>query len=45
LRLAERILLAQMEKSTPELQAEAQSSTERRHWQLEANLLRRLADI
>jgi thiol-disulfide isomerase/thioredoxin len=44
-RLAERILLAQMEKSTPELQAEAQSSTERRHWQLEANLLRRLADI
>lgn len=45
LRLAERILLAQMEKSLPELQAEALSSAERRHWQLEANLLRRLADI
>lgn len=42
LRLAERILLAQMEKSTEELRAEAQGSTERRHWQQEGNLLRRL---
>ncbi|WP_211462572.1 thioredoxin family protein [Collimonas silvisoli] len=45
LRLAERILLAQMSKSAEELRLEAQSSAERRHWQLEGNLLRRLTDI
>jgi thiol-disulfide isomerase/thioredoxin len=43
LRLAERILLAQMSKSAEELRLEAQGSAERRHWQQEANLLRRLA--
>ncbi|HWW05193.1 thioredoxin family protein [Collimonas sp.] len=44
LHLAERILLAQMSKSAEELRLEAQSSAERRHWQLEGNLLRRLTD-
>ncbi|MFC5473661.1 thioredoxin family protein [Paraherbaspirillum soli] len=44
LRLAERIILAQMEKSPSELQAEAASSAERRNWQLEGNLLKRLAE-
>ncbi|AIY41347.1 Thiol-disulfide isomerase [Collimonas arenae] len=44
LRLAERILQAQMAKSTEELQAEAGSSDERRQWQQEGNLLRRLRD-
>ncbi len=45
LHLAERILLAQMEKSAAELQAEAQSTPERRHWQQEGNLLRRLTGV
>lgn len=44
LRLAERILLAQMSKSVEELQSEAQSSEERRLWQQEGNLLRRLTN-
>ncbi|WP_211474028.1 thioredoxin family protein [Collimonas humicola] len=44
LRLAERILLAQMSKSADELQSEAQSSEERRLWQQEGNLLRRLTN-
>jgi len=44
LHLAERILLAQMSKSAEELRLEAHSSAERRHWQLEGNLLRRLTD-
>lgn len=45
LRLAERILQAQMSKSVEELQAEADSSEERRLWQQEGNLLRRLTGI
>ncbi|WP_211441572.1 thioredoxin family protein [Collimonas humicola] len=44
LRLAERILLAQMSKSADELRSEAQSSEERRLWQQEGNLLRRLTN-
>ena len=44
LRLAERILLAQMSKGVEELQSEAQSSEERRLWQQEGNLLRRLTN-
>ncbi|MEO6919267.1 MAG: thioredoxin family protein [Collimonas sp.] len=44
LRLAERILQAQMTRSAEELQAEAHSSDERRRWQQEGNLLRRLTD-
>ncbi|MFJ2988782.1 thioredoxin family protein [Collimonas sp. NPDC087041] len=45
LRLAERVLLAQMAKSPEELLAEAQGSVERRHWQQDGNLLRRLKDV
>lgn len=44
LRLAERILQSQMSKSMQELQAEAESSDERRLWQQEGNLLRRLTN-
>ena len=42
LRLAERIFLAQCEKSPAELAAEANSSEERRNWQTDGNLLLRL---
>ncbi|AMP05500.1 thioredoxin [Collimonas pratensis] len=44
LRLAERILQSQMSKSVEELRAEAESSEERRLWQQEGNLLRRLTN-
>jgi thioredoxin 1 len=44
LRLAERILQSQMSKSVAELRAEAESSEERRLWQQEGNLLRRLTN-
>lgn len=43
-RLAERILQVQMAKSAEELMTEAKSSAERRHWQQEGNLVRRLRD-
>lgn len=42
LRLAERIFLAQYQKSPAELAAEANSSAERRKWQSDGNLLLRL---
>jgi len=42
LRLAERIFLAQHKKSPAELATEANSSTERRMWQSNGNLLLRL---
>ncbi len=41
--LADRLLTAQLEKSTVELQAEAVSSNERRNWQQECNLRQRLS--
>jgi len=44
-RLAERILLSQVEKSDAELQREAISSAERRGWQEECSLLAKTADI
>lgn len=45
LRLAERVLQAQMTKHPDELLAEAHGSGERRHWQQDGNLLRRLTDL
>lgn len=42
LRLTERLMLAQVEKSDAELHAEAGSSTEHKNWQLECNLRQRL---
>jgi hypothetical protein len=44
LRLADRLLRAQLEKSRAELEAEASSSEERRSWQQDCNLRVRLAD-
>lgn len=44
LRVAERLLLAQIEKTAVELQHEANSSTERQRWQTECNLRQRLRD-
>ncbi|MFX5464529.1 hypothetical protein ABTD44_19340, partial [Acinetobacter baumannii] len=44
-RLAERILLAQVDKSDAELQREAASSAERRTWQEDCSLLDKLADV
>lgn len=44
-RLAERILLSQLEKSDAELQREAIGSEERRAWQEQCNLLQKLADV
>lgn len=43
-RLAERLLLAQVEKNDVEIRAEAASSTERRQWQSEYNLRARLSE-
>jgi thioredoxin-like negative regulator of GroEL len=43
-RLAERLLLAQTEKSPAELQAQAQGSAEHRAWQEECNLRQRLRE-
>ena len=44
-RLAERILLAQIDKSDSELQREAISTAERRQWQEQCSLLEKLADV
>jgi thioredoxin-like negative regulator of GroEL len=44
LQLADRLLLAQTEKSEAEMRAEATSSAERRAWQSECNLRVRLAE-
>ena len=44
-RLAERILLAQVDKSDADLQREAASSAERRTWQEDCSLLDKLADV
>jgi thiol-disulfide isomerase/thioredoxin len=41
-RIAERLLLAQVEKSDGELRAEAVGNDERKRWQQETNLRRRL---
>jgi thioredoxin 1 len=43
-RLAERLLLAQVEKSDAELRAEAHRSVEREVWQRDCNLRRRLSE-
>ncbi|HEX2531830.1 MAG TPA: thioredoxin family protein [Burkholderiaceae bacterium] len=43
-RVAERLLLAQTEKSEAELQAEATGSTARAAWQRDCNLRKRLAE-
>ncbi|MGZ3157590.1 MAG: thioredoxin family protein [Burkholderiaceae bacterium] len=43
-KLANRLLLAQVEKSDAELQTEAVSNQERKDWQVRCNLQRRLKD-
>lgn len=45
LKLADRLLLAQVEKSDAELRAEATSSTDHKNWQLDCNLRQRLSEI
>jgi thioredoxin 1 len=42
--VAERLLMAQVQKSSDELEAEAANTTERQHWQQENNLLARLRE-
>jgi len=43
-KLADRLLLAQVEKSDAELKAEANSSTDRKNWQKDCNLRQRISD-
>jgi thioredoxin 1 len=44
-KLANRLLSAQVEKTDTELQADASSNTERKDWQLRCNLRQRLQDL
>ena len=44
-KVANRLLLAQVEKNNSELQAEATSNPERKNWQLHCNLRQRLHDL
>jgi thioredoxin 1 len=44
-KMANRLLMAQVEKSDIELQAEASSNPERKNWQLQCNLRQRLKDL